>query len=74
MGSELVYYKGLRRGAIAKILMLGKLLTFKVITYNTDSHKLYFNDIHKGTRLNYVTSSPPRGGGKLLITIFDTFF
>tara|TARA_B100000686_G_scaffold352606_1_gene455193 strand:- start:7984 stop:8418 length:435 start_codon:yes stop_codon:yes gene_type:complete len=47
MGSELVYYKGLRRGAIAKILMLGKLLTFKVITYNTDRHKLYFNDIHK---------------------------
>jgi len=47
IGSELVYYKGLRRGAIVKILVLRRLLKFKVITYSTDKHKLYFNDIHK---------------------------
>ena len=46
-GCEVVHHRGLRRGAITKILMLSRLITFKVVTYATDRNKLYFNDILK---------------------------
>ena len=42
-----MHHRGLRRGAITKILMLSRLITFKVVTYTTDRNKLYFNDILK---------------------------
>ena len=41
-GCEVVHHRGLRRGAITKILMLSRLITF-----TTDRNKLYFNDILK---------------------------
>ena len=46
-GCEVIHYRGLRRGAIIKLLMFNRPITFKVITYTTDLHKLYFNDILK---------------------------
>jgi ligand-binding SRPBCC domain-containing protein len=48
-GCELLHYKGLRRGAIIKIMVFGRVVTFKVATYSTSNEKLYFNDIlHHG--------------------------
>ena len=48
-GCELLHYKGLRRGAIIKIMIFGRVVTFKVATYSTSNKKLYFNDIlHRG--------------------------
>jgi len=81
VGSELVYYKGLRRGAIVKILALRRLLTFKVITYSIDKHKLYFNDIHKdgnffGIRFwshRHTVEKSASGDDKTIITDEVTF-
>jgi len=48
-GCELLHYKGLRRGAIIKIMVLSQVVTFKIATYSTAKDKLYFNDIlHRG--------------------------
>ena len=48
-GCELLHYKGLRRGAIIKIMVLNEVVTFKIATYSTAKDKLYFNDIlHRG--------------------------
>ena len=46
-GCEVVHHRGLRRGSITRILMLSRLITFKVVTYTTDRNRLYFNDILK---------------------------
>ena len=46
-GCEVLHHRGLRRGAITKVLMFGRVVTFKVVTYTTDLNKLYFNDILK---------------------------
>ena len=49
LGCELLHYKGLRRGAIIKIMIFNQVATFKIATYSTAKDKLYFNDIlHSG--------------------------
>tara|TARA_A100001011_G_scaffold81695_2_gene85038 strand:- start:543 stop:980 length:438 start_codon:yes stop_codon:yes gene_type:complete len=68
-GCEVLHYKGLRRGAIIKIMVLNEVVTFKVATYSTAKDKLYFNDIlHRGKFLGIKFWSHrhtiiPDGGG-----------
>lgn len=52
IGSELLHYKGIRRGAIIKVKVFGVPCKFKVITYSVGKSSLYFNDImQEGTLL-----------------------
>lgn len=47
MGSKLVHYKGVRRGAITKIKVFGNICTFKIATYSTSKNQLTFKDFLK---------------------------
>jgi len=47
LGCKVVHYKGLRRGAIIKLKILGEVVKFKNITYTTTKNKTLFNDIFK---------------------------
>jgi ligand-binding SRPBCC domain-containing protein len=47
VGCKIVHYKGLRRGAIIKLKILGEVIKFKNITYTSTKDKTLFNDIFK---------------------------
>ena len=48
-GVRIKHHKGVRRGSLTKLSVLGSDAAFKVVTYSSKKHKLYFNDIlHKG--------------------------
>ena len=65
-GCEVIHYRGLRRGAIIKLLMFNRPITFKVVTYTTDLHKLYFNDILKEIAESF-------SGGVILKLLYSNF-
>lgn len=47
LGCKVLHYKGLRRGAIIKVKILGEIVKFKNITYTSTKEKTLFNDIFK---------------------------